>query len=62
MKIEFTTDGAAFCNPFTEEPDPDYEALEIAEVLGQIKHKILSREREGKILDINGNEIGYWEI
>lgn len=54
MKITFNTDNAAF-----EEYGFEYQLETIFErILQQIKNG----ETSGKIQDINGNNIGYWEV
>ena len=51
MKIEFDTNNAAF---------QDYGADEIARILARISEKVQYGFVEGKIIDINGNQIGEW--
>lgn len=53
MKIEFETSGAAF---------EDYEKEEIMRILEEVIVKVKNGRSEGKILDINGNSIGEWEL
>lgn len=54
MKIQFSTENAAF-----EEYGMDYQLECIFErILQRIKHG----ETEGKIQDINGNNIGSWKL
>lgn len=54
MKIEFSTDNAAF-----EEYGKEYQ---IAVVLDIITARIKRGETEGSVLDINGNKIGEWSL
>ena len=60
LKIEFKTDGAAFCDPYTEEHNEYWEAVEIDRILANIALKIEEGQMFGKILDINGNLVGEW--
>lgn len=53
MKIEFNTSGAAF---------DDYGDTEVERILEEIIAKVKGGRTEGKILDINGNTIGKWEL
>ena len=59
LKIEIKTSGAAFCDPFTGEPDPYYAEMETAriieeQVLPLLKNGVTSRN----LRDINGNIVG----
>lgn len=54
MKIEFSTDNAAF-----EEYGKNYQ---IAVILDIIMARIKRGEIEGSILDVNGNKIGEWAL
>ena len=53
MKIEFNTTGATF---------DDYGDVEVERILEEIIEKVKNGHTEGKILDINGNSIGEWEL
>lgn len=53
MKIEFKTSGVAF---------EDYGDVEVERILEEIIKKVKNGRSEGKILDINGNSIGEWEL
>ena len=53
MKIEFKTSGQAF---------EDYGDTEVERILEEIIKKVKRGHTEGKILDINGNSIGKWEL
>lgn len=54
MKIQFSTSNAAF-----EEYGMEYQ-LEV--IFEKIMKRIRNGETEGKIQDINGNNIGFWSI
>ena len=54
MKIQFKTGNAAF-----EEYGMEHQ---IDVILTRIIQRIKNGETEGKIHDINGNEIGSWKI
>lgn len=54
MKIEFKTGGAAFDEP--------YQASEIKRILEEIATKVECGYYSGKIIDINGNNVGEWEL
>lgn len=62
MKIEFTTSGAAFRDPFTGEEDDYYKANACIDILESIADKIREGYTRGSVMDINGNKIGTWEI
>lgn len=57
MKIEFTTENAAF----SEECGGSLE-YETIRILGEICEKIEMRCTEGSIVDINGNKVGEWKL
>lgn len=52
MKIEFETSNDAF---------DQYGVYEILRILEKIKEQVKLGFTSGDILDINGNEIGYWK-
>ena len=54
FKMKFKTGGAAF-----EEP---YKEMEISRILEDISTKVNCGYSSGKIMDINGNCIGEWEL
>ena len=54
MKIQFGTDNAAF-----EEYGTEYQ---IEVIFERIIQRIKNGETEGKIQDINGNNIGSWSL
>ena len=62
MKIEFSTDSAAFKDPYTGEDDVDFRVLECKRILKQITFMVHCHYTEGSILDINGNKIGEWSL
>jgi len=53
FKLEFSTDNAAF------EDDP---AGEVADILVDIRSKVMSGRKAGRIMDSNGNKVGSWEM
>lgn len=62
MKIEFSTDSAAFCDPITQEENPKIKAVEVSLILKHIASLIRDRgETSGAVMDSNGNEIGFWD-
>lgn len=62
MKIEFTTNGAAFCDPHTGEEDNYYKAMTCKGILENILEKIEEGYTSGSVIDFNGNKIGTWEL
>ena len=54
FKIEFKTGGAAFDEP--------YKASEIKRILKEISEKVECGYCSGKVIDINGNCVGEWEL
>ena len=62
MKIEFNTDGAAFCGDYTGEPDEYSKRMEIKRILNKIAVDIYNGYDHGSVIDINGNKVGIWEI
>ena len=64
MKIEFSTDGAAFYDEYADKVMNDiYKSTEIIRILKEIIDDIefLGKDH-GPIMDINGNKIGTWEM
>ena len=61
MKIEFTTDNAAFCDS-NGDPSYDHKALEIARILREITSEVRYGYDAGLVKDINGNVIGQWSL
>lgn len=56
FNINFTTDNAIFGD------DERQANQECARILGSISDLLLKGVRSGRIFDLNGNPIGYWEI
>lgn len=61
MKIEFSTDNAAFYN---DNSVVNYwaRATEISRILKRIIDEVNSGLISGPIIDINGHTIGKWEL
>ena len=53
FKLEFSTDNAAFDN---------YGATETARILRTIAKRIEEGNLDGKVMDLNGNSIGHYEL
>ena len=53
FKLEFETDNAAFTN---------YSATETARILRKIAKRIEEGTLDGKVLDLNGNSIGNYDL
>lgn len=53
MKVTFKTENAAF---------EDNKEAEIARILCKVARQVESGSTSGKVLDINGNTIGEYEI
>ena len=62
MNINFRTNGAAFCDPFTGEEDDYYKANACIDILESIADKIREGYTRGSVMDFNGNKIGSWEV
>lgn len=63
MKIQFSTEGAAFKDEYEDETMNDiYKRQETARILKKIASYIESGTNYGSIMDINGNKIGSWEL
>lgn len=62
FKMEIKTDGAAFCDAFTGEPDRVSEAMEIRRILNRVIEKLELGYTEGSVMDINGNNVGNWKV
>ena len=61
MKINFSTDNAAFKDPFGEKKwDGLCKEVEVIRILEDIIDKIRCNDTRGSIMDINGNKIGEW--
>lgn len=59
MKIEFSTDSAAFSEGMD---DGEVNVYEIAEVVRDVARKIDRNATSGTIRDRNGNTIGSWSL
>ena len=56
MKIEFSTDNAAF-------GDDEYSFWsEYTRIIARINDQVASGIKSGVIMDINGNKIGEWSL
>ena len=62
MKIEFTTNNAAFCDPITQEESAECRAFETALILKRIAYAVEHGCTSGTVIDSNGNAIGNWDI
>ena len=54
FKLEINTGNAAF-----EEP---YKEIEVCRILEEIKRRIEDGHTYGKLIDINGNNVGKWSL
>lgn len=54
FKLEFTTCNAAF--------DGDNKEYEVADILKDVAEKIMAGYDKGKIIDVNGNNVGTWSL
>ena len=64
MKIEFSTDSAAFYDEYADKVMNDiYKNAEIIRILKGIIDDIefLGKDH-GSVIDINGNKVGTWKI
>jgi hypothetical protein len=63
MKIEFSTDGAAFKDGYADELTNEYiRDDEVVRILNLIITYIRCGDDHGPIMDINGNKIGEWSL
>ena len=63
MKIQFSTEGAAFKDEYEDEAINNiYKRQETARILKKIASYVESGTDYGAIMDINGNRIGNWEL
>ena len=64
MKIEFRTSNAAFQSGYGGDDilDNIYKRQEIVRILKKIASHIESGSNDGIVMDINGNNIGSWEL
>ena len=63
MKIEFSTDGAAFQSEYEDEIANEISTKrEITRILKKIAIEVECGAIQGSIMDINGNKIGTWKM
>lgn len=60
FKLEISTSGAAFRNPFSGEEDEVMEAAEIRSLLAKVSCELEHGRSSGVIMDVNGNKVGSW--
>lgn len=60
FKVEIETGNAAFKDPFTGEDDDFMEAAEIKSLLAHISLALERGEKDGVVMDFNGNKVGSW--
>lgn len=60
FKLEISTDGAAFRDPFSGEEDEVMEATEIRSLLAKVSCELEHGRNSGVIMDVNGNKVGSW--
>jgi hypothetical protein len=63
MKVQFSTEGAAFKDEYADKTMNDiYTRQETARILKKIASYIESGTNYGSVMDINGNKIGEWSL
>jgi hypothetical protein len=63
MKIEFSTEGAAFKSEYEDAWSNNYtKREECSRILRRIASHIELGDSRGPIMDINGNTIGEWSL
>ena len=63
MKIQFSTEGAAFRDEYESSTMNDiYTREEVSRILKKIASLVESGISYGSVMDINGNKIGEWSI
>ena len=63
MKIQFSTEGAAFKDEYADEVTNNiYTRDEVVRILRGIAANIKYGYDHGPIMDINGNKVGSWEL
>ena len=63
MKIQFSTEGAAFKDEYADEATNYINTRdEVIRILRRIVTNIEYGHDHGSIMDINGNKIGEWSI
>lgn len=60
FKLEISTDGAAFRDPFSGEEDEVMEVTEIRSLLAKVSYELEHGRSSGVIMDVNGNKVGSW--
>lgn len=60
LKMEIRTGGAAFCNPYTGEPNEYCEAMELKRIIAGVVEDLDHNQTHGSLFDINGNKVGQW--
>jgi hypothetical protein len=60
FKIEISTDGAVFKEPYEGTDDRFQEGLEIKRILEDVAGQIEAGMTSGPCMDINGNKVGSW--
>lgn len=60
FKLEISTEGSAFRDPFSGEEDKVMEATEIRSLLAKVSYELEHGKSSGVIMDINGNKVGNW--
>ena len=62
FNVTIKTGGAAFCDPYTGEPDTFSETYEVVRILEKIIRELKCEYSNGVCMDINGNKVGEWEL
>lgn len=61
FKLEISTSGAAFKDPYTGENDDSIESMEIQLIImEQVLPALEAGAESGKLRDTNGNSVGSW--
>lgn len=60
FSIEFDTDGSAFCDQATGEPDSFMKAAETSRILNEVMIAVRAGLDHGTCIDLNGNRVGTW--
>ena len=61
LKLEIKTDGAAFCEYDSDELSTEGR-YELARLLRKVAVQIETGSTDGKIMDVNGNCCGKWNL
>ena len=62
FKCEINTDTPAFKNPKGVGDDDFNKRVEITRILREVEMNIAKGLNGGNIMDITGNNVGFWEI